>query len=106
VEVRAGARGVEIRGARGPPDGPPHRVRLDRHAAAAGLRRIETALAEGFIELDDAFVSKLEAKCSSAMRLIADDAHRAGLARVWQARDRGERWLSSYSVLVFERAVS
>lgn len=75
---------------------------LDRHAIGAGLRRSATALAEGTIELDDAFLSKLEAKCSSAMRLVPDEAHRAGMARVKQARERGERWLSSYSVLVFE----
>lgn len=76
---------------------------LDRHASGAGLRRTATALAEGTIELDDAFLSKLEAKCSSAMRLVPDEAHRRGMERVRQACARGERWLSSYSVLVFER---
>lgn len=77
---------------------------LDRYAEAVGLKRTATLLAEGRIELDDAFVAKLEAKCSSAMRLIPDEAHRRGMERVREASDRGERWLSSYSVLVFGRA--
>lgn len=77
---------------------------LDVRAREAGLRRAATSLAEGFIDLDDAFLAKLEAKCSSAMRLIPDEAHRRGMERVRRARERGERWLSSYSVLTFVRA--
>jgi SAM-dependent methyltransferase len=81
----------------------PSLAELDVHAGAAGLERTATILAEGLIDLDDAFVAKLAAKCSSAMRLIPDAAHRRGMERVSDARRRGERWLSSYSVLVFER---
>jgi SAM-dependent methyltransferase len=77
---------------------------LDVHASAAGLARTATSLAEGHVELDDAFVAKLEAKCSSAMRLIDEAAHRRGIAQVRAARERGERWLSSYSMLVYRRA--
>jgi hypothetical protein len=51
---------------------------LDWHARAAGLRRAGVALAEGFIDLDDGFIGALEAKCSSGMRLMSDEAHRRG----------------------------
>jgi SAM-dependent methyltransferase len=76
---------------------------LDLHARGAGLRRAATSLAEGLIDLDDGFLAKLEAKCSSAMRLIPDEAHRRGMERVRRAREGGERWLSSYSVLRYAR---
>jgi SAM-dependent methyltransferase len=76
---------------------------LDGPARAAGLHRATTALAEGHIDLDDAFVAKLQAKCSSGMRLVPDDAHRRGMERVREAARRGERWLSSYSVLGYRR---
>ncbi len=76
---------------------------LDLAAAPAGLRRVRTELAEGFVELDDAFLAKLEAKCSSAMRLVPDACHRRGMERVRAASRRGERWLSSYSVLTYAR---
>jgi SAM-dependent methyltransferase len=76
---------------------------LDRAASTAGLRRVRTELAEGLVELDDAFIAKLEAKCSSGMRLIPDACHRRGMERVREARARGERWLSSYSVLTYAR---
>jgi SAM-dependent methyltransferase len=74
---------------------------LDRRALAAGLGPAGRALAEGHLELDDGFLGKLEARCSSAMRLIPEEAHRRGMERVREARQRGERWLSSYSVLRF-----
>ncbi len=79
----------------------PSLEQLDAAAARAGLRRSATSLAEGEVELDDAFVAKLEAKCSSAMRLIPGACHRRGIERVRAARERGERWLSSYSVLTY-----
>jgi SAM-dependent methyltransferase len=81
----------------------PSLEQLDAAAAPAGLRRVRTELAEGYVELDDAFLAKLEAKCSSAMRLIPDACHRRGMDRVRAARQRGERWLSSYSVLTYGR---
>jgi SAM-dependent methyltransferase len=79
---------------------------LDRHACAAGLRPAATTLAEGHIELDGTFLAKLQAKCSSAMRLIPDEAHRRGMELVRQAQQRGGKWLSSYSVLRFVRAAA
>jgi SAM-dependent methyltransferase len=79
---------------------------LDAAAEAAGLRRTSADLAEGWYDLDDRFVAALGEKCSSAMRLISDDAHRRGLARVAAARARGERWLSSYAVLTYGEASS
>ncbi len=81
----------------------PTLAQLDAAAAPAGLRRVGTALAEGHVALDDAFLAKLEAKCSSGMRLIPDRCHRRGMERVREASARGERWLSSYSVLTYAR---
>ncbi len=77
---------------------------LDRHARSVGLRRAATSVVEGYIELDEAFLAKLEAKCSSAMRLIPEEAHGRGMERVRRAQQRGEQWLSSYSVLRFAHA--
>jgi hypothetical protein len=37
------------------------------------------------------------------MRLIPDEAHRRGMEQLREARQRGERWLSSDSVLRFVR---
>jgi SAM-dependent methyltransferase len=63
-----------------------------------------SALAEGHIDLDGTFLAKLAAKCSSAMRLIPDEAHRRGMDRVRAASARGERWFSSYSVVTYARS--
>ena len=76
---------------------------LHRKAERAGLKLIGTETAEGAIELDEGFISKLEEKCSSAMRLISDQAYREGIARVRQARDQGEEWLSCYTVIKYKQ---
>jgi SAM-dependent methyltransferase len=76
---------------------------LDGAAARAGLSRVGRELAEGWYELDDRFVAALGERCSSSMRLIAEEAHRRGMIRVAEARARGERWLSSYTVLTYEK---
>lgn len=81
----------------------PNFHQLEGFASAAGLREAAPEPAEGHIELDESFIAKLEAKCSSAMRLIPDAAHRRGMERVRAASRRGERWLSSYSMLRFSR---
>ena len=74
---------------------------LDRDAAEAGLKRLGERLIEGHIALSDEFLRRLEAKCSSAMRLMGDEDHRRGMARVREAQVRGEQWLSCYELLLY-----
>ena len=76
---------------------------LHEQAAAAGLRLLRQERAEGRIPLSHEFLSKLAAKCSSAMRLLAPSDHAAGMLRVREAQARGERWLSCYMVLHYGR---
>jgi len=47
------------------------------------------------------FLQRLEAKCSSAMRLLEPAAHAAGMMRVRAARQEGRQWLSCYEVLLY-----
>lgn len=77
---------------------------LSRAAAAAGLGLESEEPAAGDIALDDAFIAKLAAKCSSAMRLIPAAAHARGLARVREAAARGETWHSCYTILTWRRS--
>jgi SAM-dependent methyltransferase len=87
-------------------------IELERYPAVANLleragenslRALAPVPAEGFIEIDGDFIAKLESRCSSAMRLIAAEAHRRGVDRVREAMGRGERWLSCYTMLRFVR---
>ena len=45
-------------------------------------------------------------RCASAPRLIDDAAHRRGMERAFEASQRGERWLSRYTVLRFVRRLA
>jgi SAM-dependent methyltransferase len=74
------------------------------HRAGLPVRQVEAA--EGTIALDDAFIAKLEAKCSSGMRLISPEAHRQGMERVRQARACGEQWRSCYTVITYANGTS
>jgi len=76
---------------------------LARFAEEAGFRCEPPEPAEGYLELDDEFVSRVERKCSSAMRLISDEAHRTGVRRVREARKHGEKWFSCYTVLKYRK---
>src|SRR5438128_2522151 len=75
---------------------------LHEHATAMGLHLLRQEPAEGRIPLSEEFLRKLEAKCSSAMRLLAPADHAAGIGRVREAQARGEQWLSCYTVLHYE----
>jgi len=77
---------------------------LDQLDAAAGrvqLERCRVERCEGRMELDDAFLDRLERKCSSAMRLMAPEAHREGMKRVRAAAAEGESWLSCYTAITY-----
>ena len=75
---------------------------LHRHAEGVGLQLLGEEAAEGSIDLDASFISKLEQKCSSAMRLISPETHRRGIKRVQRASERGEQWFSCYTVIKYE----
>ncbi len=77
----------------------------DLHAAAkgAGLAAVSEEPATGYIPLDEDFIAKLAARCSSAMRLIPPAAHERGMERVRAAAARGESWFSCYTVLAWRR---
>ena len=76
---------------------------LHKEAFRAGFRLLSQEEAGGRIALDGQFLARLEAKCSSAMRLIEPEAHAAGMARLRAAAARGEQWLSCYDVLLYTR---
>lgn len=70
-------------------------------AGEAGLTISSEEPAIGDIPLTDEFLSKLEAKCASAMRLLPAEVHAAGMDRVRAARAEGAKWRSHYIVLHF-----
>lgn len=76
---------------------------LEETAKDFGMKLLETKEAEGLIDLDDNFVSSLERKCASSMRLISEQKHRKGMDKIKEGKKKGEKWLSSYSVLKFRK---
>jgi SAM-dependent methyltransferase len=78
-------------------------ARLDREAGRAGLQLNSKEQVAGRIPLAADFLGKLEAKCSSAMRLMTAEQHAAGMDRVRAAGARGEEWLSCYDVVHYLR---
>lgn len=76
---------------------------LNSAAKRAGLKCDAQEPAEGDIELNDTFIAKLEQKCSSAMRLISPEVHRAGIVRVREGQKRGEKWHSCYTALIYSK---
>jgi SAM-dependent methyltransferase len=78
-------------------------ARLHHEAARVGLRLVSEEQAAGRVPLDDEFLGKLEAKCSSAMRLMTAEQHAAGMVRVRAAGARGEQWLSCYDAVHYVR---
>jgi SAM-dependent methyltransferase len=77
----------------------PDPERLHAGAGAAGLTLAHEEPAVGDMPLSDAFVASLDAKCSSAMRLLPDEAHAVGMARVREAQAQGALWRSHYVAL-------
>ena len=76
---------------------------LNRYAINNGLTPISSELAEGFIEIDKDFVQRVQNKFSSAMRLMKDEDHKRGVERVVEAKSKGEKWFSSYTVLKYKK---
>jgi SAM-dependent methyltransferase len=76
---------------------------LHVHAARAGMECLGRVAVEGVLDLDDSLIARLEAKCSSALRFIPEEAHRRGIERARRAHACGEKWLSCYTMLTFRR---
>jgi SAM-dependent methyltransferase len=77
--------------------------RLHQEAAGVGLLLVSEEEVAGEICIDRDFLARLEAKCSSAIRLITPAEHSAGMDRVRAAQLRGETWVSCYDVLHYLR---
>lgn len=69
----------------------------------AGFSLSEIIPAEGYRGIDDDFIDKVKSKCSSSMRLITDEEHNRGVERLNKAKSSGEKWFSTYSILVFNK---
>lgn len=67
-------------------------------AFSARLKYEGAETVQGTRVIDNDYVSKLMAKCSSALRLISDEAHQRGLERVRQAQAQGQLWRSLYTI--------
>jgi predicted TPR repeat methyltransferase len=80
----------------------PEPDRLRAAARAAGLELQDQEHAVGDIPLTDTFIRQLEAKCSSAMRLLPAHVHAAGMDRVRAAQAEGAVWRSHYLVLHYD----
>jgi SAM-dependent methyltransferase len=76
----------------------PKAAELYDAAISAGLSYHGAETIQGTRELDDDYIARLAAKCSSALRLISDEAHKRGLERVRQAQAQGQLWRSLYTI--------
>ena len=75
-------------------------------AKVFGIELLDIKEAEALIDFNDNFVSSLERKCSSSMRLIPEEKHRKGMDRIREGKTKGEKWLSSYSVLKYQNKMN
>jgi len=72
-------------------------------AVGAGLRVVGNETIQGTRKIDDAYLANLRAKCSSALRLISEEAHQRGVERVRQAQAQGELWRSLYTIYQYTK---
>jgi ubiquinone/menaquinone biosynthesis C-methylase UbiE len=81
----------------------PSTEELNKYAFAHSLLLKRIKHAEKIYEIDDDLISKIEKKSSSSLRLIPEIAFQDGLNRVRKAKLRGEKWLSSYTILKYQK---
>lgn len=90
------------------------RVELERYPAVEKLNEFafahsliisRTEHSEATSEIDDDLISKIEKKRSSSLRLIPESAFLEGLNRIRKAKLRGEKWLSSYTILKYQKKI-
>lgn len=75
---------------------------LNAAAAKKGFKLISSEFAEGEIDIDY-YLPKLEAKYSSAIRLMKEEDFQKGIERVRKAAANNEKWFSSYTILEYEK---
>jgi hypothetical protein len=75
----------------------------DLHSAAlgAGLAYGDARAIQGTRAIDNEYIARLALKCSSALRLISDEAHQRGLERVRRAQAAGQLWHSLYTIYCY-----
>ena len=76
---------------------------LNSYAKDFGLDLVSEELAEGYMDINDEMISKIEKKNSSSSRLISEEAFQRGLKRVKQAKLNGEKWFSTYTILIYKK---
>ena len=81
----------------------PSIAELNQSAFSNSLVLKRTAHTEESFEIDDDLISKIEKKRSSSLRLIPETAFQEGLNRIRKAKLKGEKWLSSYTILKYQK---
>lgn len=76
---------------------------LDALAEDAGLTPLSRVRTHGELPITADFIRKIDDRCSSALRLLADEAHAAGMRRLKEAAARQERWQSHYTVFLYRK---
>jgi SAM-dependent methyltransferase len=75
---------------------------LNIHSENSGFTFSGSEAAQREMEIDDEMISRIERKFSSSLRLISDEAFTRGLQRVKKAKQNGEKWVSSYTILKYQ----
>lgn len=83
----------------------PSAAALDDAAALAGLIVGTPIHVKGTRPISDDYIANLAAKCSSALRLISEEALAAGVNRVQQAQRDGALWQSLYTIYSYTDAL-
>ena len=88
------------------------RVELERYPTLEELNKFaftnsliirRTEHSEKASDIDDDLISKIEKKRSSSLRLISESAFLEGLNRIRNAKLKGEKWFSSYTILKYQK---
>ncbi len=81
----------------------PTSYELNHYAGSSGFSPVYSKHLVNEFEIDDKLVSAIEKKRSSSLRLIPEEVFREGLKRVRMAKSEGEKWLSSYTILKYQK---
>jgi SAM-dependent methyltransferase len=77
---------------------------LCRRAEGCGFALSSRVTIRGTIDLDDRLVRALESRAMSELRLISENQHQAGMARVGVWASRGEPYVSQTTALTWVKA--
>lgn len=81
----------------------PELTQLNQYAISHSLLLKTIKHIEQSSEIDDDLISKIEKKRSSSLRLIPEKAFQEGLERMKKAKLKGEKWLSSYTIIKYQK---